>query len=92
VILIVFSKLDLGTFDQNRDPMEFMYALHKVGARPIFYVGVDRNPKNPEYSTLEVGQGSWFFDRQYYSDTKVMAAYQTYVTTVITKMTNVNSF
>ena len=41
-------------YNSSRDHLEQMLAFHKIGVRTFFYVGVDVNPKTPDYLTLEV--------------------------------------
>lgn len=80
------------TFDLQRDPMDLMLAFFKLNSRPIFYIGMDTNPKDPDYFNLEAGQAGWFFDRKYYNTTdnptnlKILDAYKVYMTKVIKGM------
>ena len=41
-------------YNSSRDHLEQMLAFHKIGVRPFFYVGVDVNPKTPDFLTLKV--------------------------------------
>lgn len=73
-----------GPFRKNRQALlETMISLRKLDSPQFFEVAVSYNPKNPRRFILRVTQPSWFFNKVYFYDEKVMQAYQSLMQTII---------
>lgn len=69
-----------GTYDPNEiNVVDRIIRLRRVSDRPVVGFSVSSNPKTPTSYLLSVSQPTWFFNKKYYSDTKVMSAYKAYI-------------
>lgn len=68
---------------ENITVLEKLIRLKTVESSQLFELFVSTNPKDPKHNLLRIIQPSWFFNREYLSNEKILSAYKHFLTTVV---------